>query len=115
MGIYDVLKDAVKVARQVDNIDLAQTLMDVQQAALDQQAEVQLLRERVKELEAELALTESLEFDGKAYLLRRDPDDPAKLCPKCWDVDRKQVRVPPTMSKGLLMCPSCDTLADYRR
>ena len=72
MGLYEAAKDAFKIAKSLDNIELQTQLLDLQEQALELVAENQSLKE-------ELALSK-MEFrdDGMYW----DGDD-GPYCPKC--------------------------------
>lgn len=79
MSLYEVAKDAVKLAQQLDNVELTQKLLDVQKQSLDLLDENSKLK---KEIEA---LKEAKKFvfaENHNYLV--DPASPNRaLCPAC--------------------------------
>lgn len=90
MGLYDAAKDALKVAQQVDNVELVQKLLDVQSAALDMQHQLQLKNEEILELKKRIKIIEERKKyvyeDGHKWLI--SPGNPnIKLCPTCLNRD----------------------------
>jgi hypothetical protein len=86
MGLYEAAKDALKVAQQLDNIELVQRLLDVQKMALDMQEKQQQDNATITSLETEiqdLKAIKKLQFaDGHKHLI--DPVAPDRpLCPVC--------------------------------
>lgn len=86
MGVYDAAKDALKVAQQLDNVELVKKLLDVQRDALDLQEKYQtasrkiiVLEDEVKELKKTTTLEQEI---GHQWLF--DPANPSvKLCMVC--------------------------------
>lgn len=90
MGLYDVAKDAVKLAQKLDNLELVQKLLDVQSMALEMQEKQHTLNGRVEDLmkeNASLKTVTSLSFEpGHSWYL--DEENLAmKFCPVCANRD----------------------------
>lgn len=113
MSTYDALKDAVKLAQKVDNAELIQRLLDAQKEALEMQEELQTLRERVRELERQDDVEESLVFDDGVYW--RGPEggeQDGPFCQLCWDRDHMLIRLQ-DYKNGYFGCQSCDNTVDH--
>ena len=95
MGLHEAAKDAFKIAKSLDNIELQTQLLDLQEQALELVAENQSLRE-------ELALSK-MEFrdDGMYW----DGDD-SPYCPKCIPTGVR-ARVSPNKANGFWVCNVC--------
>lgn len=106
MSLYELAKDAVTLARQADNIELTQKILDLQSHALEMQEENRRLRERVGELEAAARTDQGLESRDNAYW--RGEKGP--FCTACWDTRSQLVRLHESGS-GRLACPSCKAVA----
>lgn len=98
MGVYSTLKetikDAVSLAQKSDNIQLYKSILDAYNAAIDLMSENADLKERIKGLEMQKVTDDKLEFNNNAYWIKREDgtiDGP--YCSKCWDVDKKLVRL----------------------
>jgi hypothetical protein len=112
MVVYEALKDVLKLAQKADNVEIQRALMEVQQAALDLQAENQTLRDRVRELEGALAFSGELEFKGGFYV-RKGSDPPERFCPGCWDGKHRASRITRHVS-GRPHCAVCGTVYSFR-
>lgn len=86
MSVYDMVKDAAKLAQKADNIELVQKLLDVQNASLEMQERHVKLLEKNTALESEISKLKEMKKlvfpEGEKYLI--DPDAPDRpLCPVC--------------------------------
>ena len=105
MGVIETIKDAVKLAQKLGNVEIAQALIDTQQAALDLMGENQSLRGEVARLKEALELQGTVKYNGGAYWSENgDRDGP--FCTKCWEVDGKLVRMKHTEDQWF-KCPNC--------
>lgn len=109
MSFYDAIKDAVKIAQQADNIDLLRLLLDVQKESLDLLEENRQLRERIKELEDNSKIGESLIFKYNCYYKENDKDFKEPFCTNCWDSNRKLIRMHTYSSSigPIVQCNAC--------
>ena len=103
MGVYDLAKDALKLAQQIDNIELQRKILDMQNEALQMVEERQKLVDRVHELEEELQTHGELDFKDNCYW--RGADGP--FCTNCWDVGKSLVRMWQMPDPEYWQCPSC--------
>ena len=110
MGFIENMKEAVKFAQQLGNVEMTQSLVSAQQDALDLMGENQSLRDEVVHLKEALELQGTVKYDDGAYWSENgDRDGP--FCTKCWDVGRTLVR----MKHGgfeSFWCPNCKTPSD---
>jgi hypothetical protein len=110
MSYIDTMKDVVTLVQKLDNIDLTNKILELQAAALEEQEETSRLLARVEELERARDVSERLTFEDKRYWLdAEDEDRDGPFCSRCWDVDRKLVRL--HLTGGVTKCPqrSCGT------
>lgn len=94
MGVLETIKDAVKLAQKLGNVEISQALIDAQQAALDLMTENQKLRGELAQLREVLEKEHQLEFHHDTYWLRTAPqtlDGPFSATP--WDNDKKLLRM----------------------
>ena len=94
MGFLETIKDAVKLAQKLGNVEMTQSLISAQQDALDLMTENQKLRGELAQLREVLEKDQQLEFHHDAYWLRTDPqtlDGPFSATP--WDERRKLLRM----------------------
>lgn len=103
--MYEVVKDALKVAQKADNIELVQKLFDIQKQALDMQEKQQALNQTINELTSEISeLKEAKKYvfaEGRNYLI--DPGTPTrKLCPFC--TQKHRIAVPLDRGRNCQQC-----------
>lgn len=79
MGMYEILRDGVKVVRNAGNVELSLKLAEVADELLEKNRKISELEKENQELKE----IKKFKFaDGKNYLV--DPGDPARrLCPLC--------------------------------
>lgn len=106
MGLYDVVKDAAKVAQKADNIELYRILLDVQKMALDMQEELANLREEVKKLNDTSELAKRIVRNSRTYITLSDDQYKIIYCSRCWDKDKNLVQVY-IDEQGNYHCPEC--------
>ena len=112
MGIIELARDAVKIVKQIDNIELYRKILDLQaeaQVLTDQLREKEI---KIKSLERALELKDNIVLKGSAYYTMNEDgtlkDGP--FCTKCFDVDHIVCRI---VKKGkigrhyLVMCQRC--------
>lgn len=86
MSLYEVVKDAAKLAQKADNTELIQKLLDAQNMALEMQEKQLVYTSKITSLEQEISLLKEMKklvfAPGKKYLI--DPSHPERpLCPVC--------------------------------
>ena len=109
MGVVDSLKDAVKLAQQLGSVEIAQSLIDAQQSALDMMEQNRALKEEVAQLKQALELKGAVNFHGGAYWHEVEGKRDGLFCSKCWDVNQKLVRIHHNTEQWF-HCPSCEQL-----
>jgi hypothetical protein len=113
----ELIKEATQLARAAKNTDLAEKLIDVYQNVVEltetnQQlrSEIQTQKNKVKEVEAQLALTGEVFREGD--LIFREGERGAH-CSRCWDSERKLIHIVKIhRGKGEGIgngCPQCKT------
>ena len=107
MGVIDNLKDAVKLAQQLGNVEMAQSLIDAQRSALELMEQNGALKEENTKLKQALELKGAVNFDGGAYWREVEGKRDGPFCTKCWDADSKLMRMHPTKSPWC-RCPKCE-------
>lgn len=118
MGAIDYLQKAIEIARAVDNSDLVVALADSKSQYADVVTENASLKERVRQLETQLATRDELQFEDGAYWKgpRPEGDQSAQpFCPVCWENRSKQIHMQPfrlTSSSDYFQCPVCHINVD---
>jgi hypothetical protein len=116
MSMYDAIKDAVKLAQQVDNVPLYQKILEVQSQLNDLAEE---LKEKSEEIEK---LKKALTFKGKIvhkHHLYWEEGEKGQIidgpfCPKCFDVDQQICRIviSDTRERRYVQCLKCKVPID---
>lgn len=110
MSILDDIKSVIGIIQKVDNIDLYQKILDIQRQALNLVDENRKVEEEKSSLEKQLDISDRLVFSTSesAYMLRTNelPDGP--FCTRCYDVDKKIVRLHHGLVEDVLECPHCE-------
>jgi hypothetical protein len=90
MSLYDMAKDAAKLAQKADNSELFQKLLEVQQQALEMQEKLQKKNEEIEKLKTENEILSSALTTQDDYVLGKSvwwrADDQAHeqpYCPTC--------------------------------
>ena len=118
MGILDDLKSIGKVLQEAGKIDLYQKILDIQARALEMLEKIRKLEKEKQELKEKLEIKENLEYDNEnsAYWVKKgEMEKDGPFCSRCWDVDKKLVRLHPTSVEGSLACPQCKKWAGSRK
>jgi len=108
MGMYEMIKDAINAAQKIGNIEIQQTLIEIQNQILDSQQEISRLRAEndalrdISELEKRIARNKSL-----TVVVLDDDDEQIPYCSCCWDTDRKLVQII-IKDDGKFRCPNKD-------
>ena len=118
MGVYstvkDTIKDAVTIAQKSDNIQLYKSILDAYNAAIELMGENVDLKERIKELESQKVTGDMLEFNNNAYWVKKeDGSVDGPFCSKCWDSEKKLVRMHVVNIKEkakAAKCPNCNSM-----
>ncbi|MHC4912995.1 MAG: hypothetical protein ACYTE5_08330 [Planctomycetota bacterium] len=102
MGIVETAKEAVKLAKKIDNIKLNRKILDLQAEAIE------LTEQNREKDELIQKLKESLSLKGKFHN-EKVIDGP--FCAQCFDADHQKYRLLPTAKQGLghgwVQCPRC--------
>jgi len=112
MGLIENIKDVAELVQKADNIELLRKVLQLQQAALDEQEERRQLRQRIDDLEEHLRDKGRLTFHDNAYWDESD----GPFCSTCFDSKRTRIRLH-ELSQGAYACRACNTEAwtDARR
>lgn len=123
MAIYDVMKDAAKALQEAGKIDLYNEILDAQAKLLELQKRVSDLDAENRELKAVIAQERDLIFENQAYWSSKDGKKDGPFCSRCWDVDKRAVRMHRAGNPAWANCPNCkasvqvahDSNDDYRQ
>lgn len=114
MDAIQAIKDSVKIAKDIGNVELRSQLLDVQSELNELKEKVNDLTSENRELRGQLDLKESLSFDnslGAYFLILKDGASDGPYCSKCYDVSRNLVRM---LKHGSTRfhCPACQNFTN---
>lgn len=121
MGIVDNIKDAAKLAQQIDNMPLYRQILDLQAEAMDLTQQLRDKDEQIRQLEESLSFKSSLAKKDLAYFTVDDSGNitDGPFCTKCFDVDHTKCRLIPITQEGFVgnhvQCQKCKVPFDSRR
>lgn len=112
MGLYDALKDAIRVAQKANNIDLYRQLQDLSVQALDMQAEIAKLKEENKELKKKKNVARQIVRHEEPCITLKNDDKHLYYCSHCWDSQQLLIQVN-CHENGTFDCPHCSAKGNY--
>lgn len=115
MGVTETFKTLWEIARQYDNAELNQQILELQGEVGDLQQAKHKLKGRCRDLEAQvedlenrLAFSEDLTLEQGVYWARGGDSPDSPFCTRCWDVEKRAVRL--IEREGFFHhCPQCET------
>ena len=113
MSTYSAIKDAIEIAKKLNQMELLEQLLDVKEQLSELREDNLTKGEQIKQLSEQLALKASIEFDKGVYWIRSDPQTPENgdtpICPRCYDSENKVIRLSIVRhSKGpAVRCSNC--------
>lgn len=118
MSIFDELKSIGKTLQEAGKIEQYKQILEAQKELLEMQKKIQKLEKENKELKEKLEVEENLEYDNKNsvyWIKKEEAEKDGPFCSRCWDVDKKLVRLHPAGVEGRLVCPQCKKWTGLRR
>ncbi|MFT8878871.1 MAG: hypothetical protein ABF913_04825 [Oenococcus sp.] len=110
--IKEMISDAKKLAKGINDSELNSKLMDLQGTVLDLLAENSDLRDENKELKKDRFNEDNLKKVGDFWKL---PNRDYFYCPRCWGKDHKLIPCndyEPAQGIKALICPVCNYWTD---
>jgi len=92
-ALLEMAKRARELAKNVNNIELREMLVDLQDKALDTREENQKLRDKIVELEDKLRNRDAMNFDGNVYWHKEERNTGNPFCPTCFDKEEKKIHL----------------------
>jgi hypothetical protein len=111
MGLIDTIAAAAKLAQKLDNIELNNTILQLQSQIMVLLADNQDLKERLADVAGELKRRRSVVFDPvlNAYFEHKpDGQRDGPFCSRCMDEHGRLMRLHDRYN-GFQVCPSCST------
>ena len=114
MGIIENAKDAVKLVRKIDNIELYRKILDLQSEAIELIEQSKLKDEKIAKLKKALKIKGKMVCKDSAYYLT---DGKGKIidgpfCTKCFDADQDTIRIVAHTTGGQVKCLKCKVIFD---
>lgn len=105
MSVFNEIKDIIKFVQKTDNLEMVNTLIDIQSKIIDMQDELMNLREENDKLKKNQEIEEKImRFPNDTVITLKGEED-IKYCSKCWDDERKLIQV--TKDEEYYQCPKC--------
>jgi hypothetical protein len=110
-GIANAVKEVVSIAERVGNRELTERagdllvrILDIQTKMAELANENHALKLRISELEQAGELAGKLVYQESVYWLLIEGVSDGPFCPKCWDAEKKLIRLTPGECKGTFSC-----------
>jgi hypothetical protein len=100
-------KDILELIKKGATVEAQEKIMELRETALILQEENFALRERIKALEDELKLKQQLKFEKLKYWLIDGQTKDGPFCQRCWDVEKKLVRLQQYQHNDVWRCFEC--------
>jgi len=116
MGIIDEVKSIAKIARQIDNIELYQQILDLQGQIMELVEENSKLKGEIASLKEKLSVKEKIIFHDDSYWLpKNDGTEDGPFCSNCWDTRAQLVRMLFCGDPKYSECPNCQNPIEIPR
>lgn len=93
MSFIDYFRAAFDLAKKAQSVELQHELLAMRENYNELHEQNMQLQSRVKELEEAQALAANLTFRAPAYYQRMASGEDGPFCQRCWDVDKRLVRI----------------------
>lgn len=107
MSLYEGIKDVITVVRKADNVDLVLKLLDLEQQALDMQAEIERLCTENAELKKAKDNSERIVRHKDPVITLKDDADGLYYCAQCWDSENKLIQLTIDVEDYAYYCQHC--------
>ena len=109
MAIFDDLKSAASVLQEAGKIEQYRQILEVQKQLLEMQKHAADLEIENKDLKEKLQTHQGLIYENNAYWTQEEDKKVGPFCSRCWDVDKKLIRMHPDTNRAFSKCPKCGT------
>jgi len=107
MAILDEIKSAAGIINKIGNMELYQKILDIQAQAMDLMERNVGLQKENFELKKDLEISKKLMHERDAYWISEDGKKDGPFCTRCWDAEKKLVRLHKTGNPVYSKCPNC--------
>lgn len=107
MGVIDNLKEIAHLVKKFHDAELNQKIDAFEREIVELTLQIGSLEDENAELKRILSLIQKMRFKKPFYY---QGDDPVPFCPRCWEKEKKPVRLygPVKVTAGLRYgCPRC--------
>lgn len=111
MSIINNAKEIADLIQKLGNIELYRKIVELEGQIIELTRENHASREQVEELIRQLSIKGKLQFERKLYWLIDGQTKDGPFCQRCYDVDRKLVRLQP-WGDDSWMCFGCKFSVD---
>lgn len=106
--LLESLKKLYQALEETKRADLMKLAADAQLEAIQVTQDNVQLRAEILELREVFRWTGSLVFDGSVFWEETDAGKVGPYCPKCWQVDKKPIRLTTYFPDYFGKCPGCE-------
>lgn len=104
-------KDIFELIKKGATVEAQEKIMELREIAIELQEENFALKDHIRTLEEELKLKQQLKFEKTVYWLIDGQDKDGPFCQRCYDVEKKLVRLQNYGSSWF--CVACNQSFDF--
>lgn len=110
MGVYDVIKDGVTVARNAGNLELSLKLAALADDLMDKQTQINKLEAENTKLKEQLKRKNDFVSEKSVYWLKSDTERKQPYCPNCYANGKEMLMQPDRQNttQTVFRCPNPD-------
>jgi hypothetical protein len=109
MGIIDNIKDIAELIKKYNNVELNQKIVDLYGEIFELKEDNLKSKEKIKFLEKEKEINEKIVFESPFYWLKDDEKKDGPYCQKCYDDNKKLIRLQ-DLKNGAWECLACKNI-----
>ena len=98
------IKELYKIFNEVGKLNEYKQILELQE-------ENKRFKKENKELQKKLEFQDDLEYRNNVYWKKSNEDGP--YCPRCWDGDKKSMRMTTKVGGNFAICPECKTKINF--
>jgi len=107
---FNELKSIGKILQEAGKIEQYKQILEIREKLLEMQEEIEGLKKENKELRDRFAVSEDLEYENNVYWVEKNESNKdGPFCSRCWDADKKLIRMHPAGNSAFGECPNCKT------
>ena len=113
---YDILRDLIKEAKRLQNLEMISLSMDVQEKLFELREEMETLKDENKELKAQLEEAknpkikeEDIKYYSSGFFTLNSEGNHLPYCSACWKADKKLVPLSRHSQWWMYRCSKCQS------